>query len=105
MEKLLYTLAEVKKMLGISAPTMMKMMREKTILVKQIGGKRFVSAEDLKAFIEALPAFTIRKGMAELAKLATAAKAKKAQERKEKAAAILTMLDTDHEDSVPYRKF
>ena len=105
MEKLLYTLAEVKEMLGISTPTMTKMMREKTILVKQIGAKRFVSAQDLQDFINALPAFTLRKGMAERAKLASAAKAKKAQERKEKAAAILTMLDTDHEDSVPYRKF
>ena len=61
--KPVYTLEEVQEILGISRPIALMMIREKKLIIHQLGMKRFVLLEDLVDYIGQLPRAFVSEAM------------------------------------------
>ena len=53
--QLAYSLRDAAKMLGLSVPTLRKLIKSKRLTARAAGAKFLITAEDLKRYLDSLP--------------------------------------------------
>ena len=93
--KPVYTLEEVQEILGISRPIALMMIREKKLIIHQLGMKRFVLLEDLVDYIGQLPRAFVSEAMSARTTKANVARKENVRRRRENAERILDANDIE----------